>query len=346
MAHIRRYPLLSHLRAEPNQYILHFKKGQLVRSGTSLAYFFNPLSAALSQVPAEDIETTFLLSELSADLQAVAVQIALIYRISDPRKAAERVNFTIGLDTGLWIEKPLARLDAFWSQKAQPAARGYLAKVPIEVAMREGADTISEAIKAALAADAEVAALGLVCVSAQVIKISPSAELEKALQTPTREAIQQKADEATFQRRAMAVEKERAIKENELATEIELARRQEQLIQQNGANQLRAVELESAAARSKTEAEAELQRIRAEAQARDTAVKAQAEAEAQRILLEVENGGERERVAIWSQVPARVHFGLAAQEMAKNLPKIEHLNLTPDLVSESLQRLFRDMTDQ
>ncbi len=340
MAHIRRYPLISHLRAEPNQFILHFKKGKLVRSGTSLAYFFNPLAAALAQVPAEDIETTFLLSELSADLQQIAVQCSLIYRISDPNKAAERVNFTIGLDTGIWTEKPLARLDAFWSQKAQPAARGFLAKVPVAVAMREGADTISQAIKAALTADPEVAALGLACVSAQVIKISPSAELEKALQTPTREGIQQKADEATFQRRAMAVEKERAIKENELLTEIELARRQQQLIEQQGANQLRSVELDAQAERSKAEADTELQRIRAEAEARDTAVRAQAEAAARRMVLEVENGGERERVAIWSEAPSRVHFGLAAQELAKNLPKIEHLNLTPDLISESLQRIL------
>ncbi len=346
MARIRRYPLISHLQAEPNQFILHFKKGRLARSGTSLAYFFNPFSAALAQVPAEDIETTFLLSELSADLQAVAVQCTLIYRISDPKKAAERVNFTIGLDSGSWIEKPLTRLDAFWSQRAQPAARGYLARVPIETALREGADTISQAIKAALAADPEVAALGLTCVSAQVLRISPSSELEKALQTPAREAIQQKADEASFQRRAMAVEKERAIKENELATEIELARRQQQLIEQQGANQLRSIELESAAARSKTEAETELQRILAEAAARDTAVKAQAEAEAERLRLAAENGGERERVEIWSQVPARVHYGLAAQELAKNLPNIQHLNITPDLVSESLQRLFREMTEK
>ena len=68
-------------------------------------------------------------------------------------------------------------------------------------------------------------------------------ELEKALRQPTREAIQQRADEATFQRRAMAVEKERAIAENELANRIELARREEVLVAQSGANdRLRATE--------------------------------------------------------------------------------------------------------
>ncbi len=37
--------------------------------------------------------------------------------------------------------------------------------------------------------------------------------LEKALQVPTREAIQQQSDVATFERRALAVESERAIRE-------------------------------------------------------------------------------------------------------------------------------------
>ena len=40
----------------------------------------------------------------------------------------------------------------------------------------------------------------------RVAAVAPTAEMEKALQQPTREAIQQNADEATFQRRALAVE--------------------------------------------------------------------------------------------------------------------------------------------
>ena len=50
----------------------------------------------------------------------------------------------------------------------------------------------------------------------RVAAVAPTSEMEKALQQPTREAIQQDADEATFRRRALAVEKERAIAENEL----------------------------------------------------------------------------------------------------------------------------------
>ena len=66
---------------------------------------------------------------------------------------------------------------------------------------------------------------------------SPS--VERALQTPTRERVQQEADRATFERRALAVERERAIAENELQNQIELARREEQLVAQRGANERR-----------------------------------------------------------------------------------------------------------
>ena len=58
--------------------------------------------------------------------------------------------------------------------------------------------------------------LGLHLVAVRVADVSPAAEMEKALRQPTREKIQQQADEATFERRALAVEKERAIAENEL----------------------------------------------------------------------------------------------------------------------------------
>jgi len=56
---------------------------------------------------------------------------------------------------------------------------------------------------------------------------------------PVRERILQEVDEAAFARRAMAVEKERAIQENELKNRIELARRQELLIAQEGQNERR-----------------------------------------------------------------------------------------------------------
>lgn len=85
MASISRFTVLRHLRAEPNQYILHFRRGAVVRRGVGLAYWFSPLSAAVAQLPTEDCEATFLLHERCADYQVATVQCTVTYRIADPR---------------------------------------------------------------------------------------------------------------------------------------------------------------------------------------------------------------------------------------------------------------------
>lgn len=338
MAQISRLFFLRHLRAEPNQNILHFKKGKLLRSGAGLSYWFHPLSAAVLQVPVEDVECTFMLRERSADFQEVAVQITLAYRVIDASKAGQRINFTLSLSTGAWLEQPLERLAGLWSRWAQEPVRATLSSQPLIEAVRSGATAIRAALEPALRNNTEAAEMGLALVSVQVDQVVPNAENERALQTPTREAIQQKADEATFQRRALAVEKERAIKENELATQVELARRQEELIRQEASNRTLSVRQEAEAQKLTTEAQAERDAIAAEAAARDAKTRAVGESDARRLLAEVELAGEARRAEIWSAAPPAVLLGFALQQFAAKVESIEHLNITPDLLAEAVKR--------
>ncbi len=206
MAHVSQFFFLRHLRAQPNQHVLHFRKGRLVRSGAGLAYWFSPLSAALAEVPIEDIQTTFVLTERSSDFQEIKVQVTLAYRVVDPVKAAQRINFGLTITTGAWVEEPLRRLETLWAQWSRHTVRSCLIGLPVVDVVREGADRVRERLEAALRSNPEVDAIGLGLVSVQIDQVAPTAELEKALQTPTREAIQQKADEAAFARRALAVE--------------------------------------------------------------------------------------------------------------------------------------------
>ena len=346
MATLSRLGPWGHLRAEPNQYVLHFRRGKLVRRGVGLAYWFNALSAAVAQVPAEDVETTFVFRELSADFQEVNVQCTLRYRSVDPERTATRVNFTISLANGVWVEEPLDRLASLWSQLARRPARAYLMGVPLVEAIRSGAQVVQTAIEEALRAAPELEAMGLALVSVHVEHVSPSPELEKALQTPTREAIQQKADQASFERRALAVEKERAIKENELATEIELARRQDQLIRQQGANQLQAVTQDAEAERVKAEGEQQRRTLVAQTAAAETRLLADAQAEARRALGAAAAEADKLQAAAWRDSPARVLFALALKELGGKIQEIHHLNLTPDLLSEALSRLVDEKADK
>lgn len=194
--------------------------------------------------------------------------------------------------------------------------------------MAGGVGPVRDVIAAGLGGDRRLAETGLAVIGVRVVAVRPEPEVEKALRTPTRELVQQEADKATFERRAMAVERERAIGENELQTQIELARREEQLVTQCGTNARREAE-EVAAAGT----------IAAQAEARRTITLAQAEAEGTRMAGAARGDAEAAHVAAYRDLPQGVLLGLAMKELATHLPAIETLVLSPDLLTKALARL-------
>jgi hypothetical protein len=152
--------------------------------------------------------------------------------------------------------------------------------------------------------------------------------VERALQTPARELVQQEADRATYERRANAVDRERAIAENELANQIELATREEALVTQRGTNERRRATEAAAAGEIETTAEA----------TRRTTM-AGADAEVIRLVGAADGDAEAARLAAYEDTDPAVLLVVALRELAGNLPAIEHLTLTPDLVTQALARL-------
>ena len=131
----------------------------------------------------------------------------------------------------------------------------------------------------------------------------------RALEAPTFERAQGTADEASFARRAAAVEKERAIAENELSTKVELSRREAALIAQQDEN-----------ARRVAQGRAEAGRIAAEGDAARI-----------RIVEAANNAAEGERLALLQSADPAVLHAVTLRRFAEKLTKIDTLNVTPDL---------------
>jgi len=346
MANIRRIAWAGHLRAEPNEYILHYRKGRLAAEGAGLAYWFNPLTAAVAKVPVDDCEATFMHHERSSDLQTVVVQATVMYRFKRPAQAATRLNFTVDLRTGAWIDQPLDKANAFWATRTMAPVRRFLASVPLAEAVRTGPERMADLIRATLENDPEIDAMGMAVVGVQVVSVAPTAELEKALQTPTRESLQQKADEAVFARRALAVENERAIRENELATELELSKRQEALIEQQGANRMRKVQRDAESEMAEAAASIERENLVAEADAAQTQKRAEGKAAATRVMGEASADAERLRVELWEKASARTQMGMAMQELARHIKRIGHLNITPNVLGDAFKQMLSEELDK
>ena len=329
MAEIRSYLFVRHLRAEPTSWVAFFKNGRRKRSERGLAFWFAPLGASIVEVPLDDRELPFLLAGRSADFQDVHVNGVVTFRVAEPELLASRVDFSINTRTGRYTSEPLDKLAVVVKELAQELAGSFVARAPLRALLDQGADVIRDEIQRGLVAAPSLSSLGLEIVATRVASVKPTAEMEKALQMPTRERIQQEADEATFARRALAVDKERAIAENELANQIELARREEQLIGQRGQNEKKRITDESAN-----------KRIEAEAAARNIRLNAEAQAESIKVLEEARVRAERERMDIYRSLPPAALMGLAARELAGKLQSIEHLTVSPDMLGSLVERVL------
>lgn len=341
MATISRFGPLRHLRSDPNMFVLHYANGKLKRQGRGLAYFFTPLSAGIAELPIQENEVTFVINDQTKDFQVATVQGVITYRFADPQAAADAINFTIHPDTGVYVQPPIEKIANFLAQLATGATKRYLVSATIEEAITIGAEPIRAAIVEALAVDAGIKKMGMAIGTVRVLSVRSSAELEKALQTPMRENIQQRADEATFQRRAQAVEKERAIKENELATQIELAKRQELLLTQQGANTALAARSAAAAEMIAATAVAERASVQAKSAADSEKVKAAGSAEAIKVVGQAQAALEQSRADMYATHPRHVISGLALLQLAGKLQTISHLNLTPNLAAELFGEMLR-----
>ncbi|MCW2867776.1 MAG: hypothetical protein JWR20_1964, partial [Marmoricola sp.] len=310
MADIARYPFVRHLRGYATTHVAHVRNGRTVHAGVGASFWYRPLSAVLTEVPVDDRDLALLLHARTADFQDVSVQATLTYRVVDPAVAAGRVDFSIDPENGRWRGTPLDQVAGLLTESAQQHAVDLVASAPLTTVLAGGVRPLRTAIAEGLAADGRLAETGIAVIGVRVVAVRPEPEVEKALRTPTREQVQQEADRATYERRAVAVERERAIGQNELQTQIELARREEELVTQRGANARRQAEEAAAAGEVATDAEA-----------RRTERLAVAQAEATRVAGVAEGEAEAARVAAYADLGEAVLLGLAAKDLAANLPR-------------------------
>jgi regulator of protease activity HflC (stomatin/prohibitin superfamily) len=329
MAHITRRPFVSHYRGTGTAHVVHLRRGDVAHQGVGQAFWFRPLGTVLAEVPVDDRELPLVFRGRTADFQEAAVQGSVTYRFADPLKASRRLDFGLDPATGAAQGTPLDQVAGLLTELAQQHALSLLASLPLEQALAEGPAAVRARIAEGLSGDPRLAEVGLEIVDTRIVAVLPEAEVERALRAPARELIQQQADRAGFERRAEAVNRERAIAENELQNRIELATREEQLVAQQGANERRKVQEAAEAAKIKALAEAERVRIAAAAKAQQTRELGEAEAAAKAATMGVYEGQD-----------PRILLAVAAQALAASMPTIGTLNLTPDLISSALGTLL------
>jgi hypothetical protein len=228
-------PILGFFKAEPTEYVMAYTNGRVFCAGAGRAFWYWAPRTSIVLVPIATIDALFVFNETTRNFQALTVQGQITYRITAPETLARLLNFTIDPRTRKYRADDPQKLDQRIINIVQMHTRAELQQMALETALR-GAESLAGVVLARMQAEPSLAALGVEVASLFFTTIKPIPELAKALEAEAREALQQRADQAIYARRAAAVEQERAIKQNELSTAVDLEQRRQDLIALQGAN--------------------------------------------------------------------------------------------------------------
>ncbi len=301
----------------PTTYVLHYKNGQVVREGAGLSFFYYAPTSTLVAVPVAGVDLPFVFSEVTRDFQTLTVQGQLAYRVTDPKKLASVLDYSVDAKGASVSDDPESlseRLIAATHAVVSSLTGGMTLKEALVSAARIG----EEALPVLALAEA-VATLGVSILGLTVLSVRPTPEMAKALEAEAREALQKNADQAIYARRNAAVEEERRIKESELATELSVEEKRRGIREAQMAAEI-AVEEKRA-----TLIDKRVKNDRKDADAKGYALEAQLKPLRDmdwRILMAASAGGADPKVLI----------SMAFRDLAENASKIGELNITPDLL--------------
>lgn len=329
------------IKIQPTTYLLQYKHGKIIREGAGLSFFYYAPATSLVAVPTAGIDAPFIFQEVTADFQEVSIQGQTIYRITDPKRVSQLLNFTLNSAGSDYVSDDPQKLSQRIINVIHVLTRKALQNLSHRDALR-ASDALVQQVSAGLKASDEINALGIEVIGLSILAIRPNPETGRALEAEARELLLREADEAIYARRNSAVEQERMIRENELNTEIAVENKKRQIreVQMDAerAVQEKKHQLLQAEMQSKISLEEEKQQLTALAVKN---MRLQADATAYGIEVAVkafENVDPRVLQALASvgMKPDQL-IALAFQGIADKAEKIGELNIAPDLLRDLIQ---------
>lgn len=331
---------IKFIKVQPTTYLLEYRAGRVLREGTGLSFFYYAPITSLVAVPIASTDTPFIFEETTADFQTVTIQGQVTWRVQEPKRVAALLNYTLETNGRTYVSDDPKKLPERVIHVINVLARAELQKLDLREAIR-ASDDLVKAVKAGLSASEEITSLGLEVLGLSILAIKPTPETARALEAEARETLFREADEAVYARRNSAVEQERAIKENELNTDIAVESKKRQIREtqmeaeravQEKKHQVQREALEANIGmedRRKALVALASENAKAEADTRAYGVASTMKAVASvdtRVLQALASTGMRPEQLI----------AFAFQELAGKADKIGQLNISPDLLRELL----------
>ncbi len=245
---------VSYFKSEPNEYARMSVNGKPKKEGRGKSGFYFPFRTSIEVVSMAANDQGFTFNEVSSDKQEVALQGGFVFRVQNPAKVLDLYNMTIDPKTKEPLSEDAEKIPQHILQLVQAEARKLVQQKPLEELLVMS-DALSEQVAEQLMKEgSKVADLGVELEMVYFSGIRPKPEIAKAWEAQYRDKLMEQQDESTYARRAKAVEKDAAIKRNEMAAKVELEEQRKNLVALEAENLKAEAEAKAAAAKVELEA--------------------------------------------------------------------------------------------
>lgn len=329
---------INFIKFDSMTYVIKFKNGQVAKEGRGLSFFYYAPTTSISAIPIGSNNLPFIFSETTKDYQTVTIQGQITYKIGNPKQLADVLDFTVN-GRGVYKNDDTEKLNQTIVNEAQTATSSFIHKLGLKEAIRS-AKSVETNIVEGLSNSTAIKLLGIEILSINILAIRATPEMERALETETRESLQQEADQAVYARRNFAVEQERRIKESELNTEIAIEEKNKQIAEKQAETEVQKAQNELKLREMKVQADIAIENQRKVLLEQKTANEKK-EADAQGYVLETtlkpyKGFDWKILTALNSNADPRFNISLAFRELAENAGKIGNLNISPELLENLL----------
>lgn len=329
---------IKHIKFDSMTYVLHYKNGNVKREGRGLSFFYFVPNSSIVAIPMGSNDLPFIFNESTNDYQTVNIQGQISYKIDNPKALSDVLDFTVD-DNRQYKKNDIEKLNQRIINEAQTAISSFIHEVKLKDAIRS-AKIIEEKIVQGLKGAQPIRILGIEILGANILAVQASPEMTRALETETREKLQQQADQAIYERRNFAVEQERKIKESELNTEIAIEEKQKQISEKKMESDVQRAENERKLREMKLSADIALEGQR-KMLVDQKAANDKKEAETQGYVLETtlrpyKDIDWKTLTALSNNSDPKFNISLAFRQLAENAGRIGNLNISPELLDSIL----------
>jgi regulator of protease activity HflC (stomatin/prohibitin superfamily) len=331
---------IKHIKFDSMTYVLHYTNGKIKREGRGLSFFYFAPHSSIVAIPLGSNDLPFVFNETTSDYQTVTIQGQISYRIEDPLVLADILDFTVK-DNRQYKKNDIEKLNQRIINEAQTATSTFIHSISLKGAIRS-AKTVEERIVEGLHQSPVVTMLGIDILGANILSVRATPEMTRALETETREKLQQEADQAIYERRNFAVEQERKIKESELNTEIAVEEKKKQIAEKKMESDVQRATNDRKLREMKLDADIAVENQRKsliDQKAENDKKIADAKGYALETTLKPYRALDwKTLTALNNNLDPGLNLSLAFRELAENADKIGNLNISPELLDSLLSK--------